>query len=115
VCRFFCIPRSADEGMATARFLFSAYATVPVYETYFRELGWGDAIDPMVAAWRAGDRRQAGELAPEALLREVFVFGSPPEVRARLEDFAAAGITSLCVMPVCRPDELPPLIDGLLA
>ncbi len=115
VCRFFCIPRPADEGMATARFLFPAYATVPVYETYFRELGWGDAIDPMVAAWRAGDRKGAGALAPEELLREVFVFGSPPEMRARLEDFAAGGISSLCVMPVCTADELPALIDGLLA
>jgi hypothetical protein len=35
--------------------------------------------------------------------------------RARLEDFAVGGITSLCLTPICAPDELPPLIDGLLA
>jgi alkanesulfonate monooxygenase SsuD/methylene tetrahydromethanopterin reductase-like flavin-dependent oxidoreductase (luciferase family) len=66
----------------------------------------------MVAAWRAGDRRQAAELAPEELLREVFVFGGPGAMRERLLQFAAAGVTTICLMPLCAPDELPALIDG---
>ena len=114
VCRFFCIPQPPEEGLAVARFLFAGYATVPVYEAFFRGLGWGDALDPMVAAWRSGDRKGAAALAPEELLREIFVFGSPPQMRARLEEFAAAGITTLCLMPVCAPDELPGLIDAFL-
>ena len=61
LCRFFCIPQPAEEGMALARWMFSAYATVPVYEAFFRWLGWGEAIDPMVEAWRAGDRQRALE------------------------------------------------------
>ena len=77
-------------------------------------MGRGDALDPMVAAWRSGDRKGAAALAPEELLREIFVFGSPPQMRARLEEFAAAGITTLCLMPVCAPDELPGLIDAFL-
>jgi probable F420-dependent oxidoreductase len=113
VCRFFSIPQPVEEGMGMARFLFAAYATVPVYEAFFRALGWGAQIDPMVRAWRDGDRRLARDLAPEELVREVFVFGSPPEMRERLERFAAAGVTSLCVMPICEPDELPGIIDGL--
>jgi probable F420-dependent oxidoreductase len=114
VCRFFCIPQPADEGIALARFLFAGYATVPVYEEFFRALGWGDAIDPMVNAWRDGDRKLAVERAPEELLREVFVFGRPPEMRERLEQFAAGGITSLCLLPCCTPEQLPELIDGVL-
>jgi alkanesulfonate monooxygenase SsuD/methylene tetrahydromethanopterin reductase-like flavin-dependent oxidoreductase (luciferase family) len=113
VCRFFCIPRPAEEGLGLARFLFAGYATVPVYEAFFRGLGWGDAIDPMVAAWRAGDRKGAAALAPEELLREIFVFGSPGEMRERLAAFAAAGITTLCLMPICGPDELPAFVDGM--
>ena len=113
-CRFFCIPQAAEQGLTVARFLFAGYATVPVYEAFFRGLGWGDALDPMVAAWRSGDRKGAAALAPEELLREIFVFGSPPQMRARLEEFAAAGITTLCLMPVCAPDELPGLIDAFL-
>ena len=45
--------------------MFAAYATVPVYEAFFRALGWGEAIDPMVAAWREGDRKAAvGQALP---------------------------------------------------
>jgi alkanesulfonate monooxygenase SsuD/methylene tetrahydromethanopterin reductase-like flavin-dependent oxidoreductase (luciferase family) len=113
VCRFFCIPQPAEAGLGLARFLFAGYATVPVYEAFFRGLGWGDAIDPMVAAWREGDRKGAAALAPEELLREIFVFGTPGEMRERLDAFAAAGITTLCLMPICGPDELPAFIDGL--
>jgi probable F420-dependent oxidoreductase len=114
VCRFFCIPQPADEGLGVARFLFAGYATVPVYERFFRALGWGDAIDPMVRAWRDGDRKLAVERAPEELLREVFVFGRPEEMRERLEQFAAGGITSLCLLAACEPEQLPALIDGVL-
>src|SRR4029079_925551 len=40
LCRFFNIPQPAEEGMGLAKFMFSAYATVPVYEQFFRWLGW---------------------------------------------------------------------------
>ena len=61
LCRFFCIPQPAEEALPLARWMFAAYATVPVYEAFFRWLGWGEAIDPMVEAWSAGDRQRARE------------------------------------------------------
>ena len=64
LCRFFCIPQPAEEAMPLARWMFAAYATVPVYEAFFRWLGWGEAIDPMVEAWRAGDRERRVRLRP---------------------------------------------------
>jgi alkanesulfonate monooxygenase SsuD/methylene tetrahydromethanopterin reductase-like flavin-dependent oxidoreductase (luciferase family) len=112
VCRFFYVPQPADEGLGVARFLFAGYATVPVYEAFFRALGWGAALDPMVESWRAGDRKGAAALAPEELLRQIFVFGRPEEMRERLESFAAAGITTLCLMPVCAPEQLPEVIGA---
>ena len=36
--------------------MFASYITVPVYEAFFRWLGYGDRIDEMVAAWKAKDR-----------------------------------------------------------
>jgi probable F420-dependent oxidoreductase len=115
VCRFFCIPGPPDEALATARFVFAGYATVPVYEAFFRALGWGEQLDPMVRAWREGDRKLAVQLAPEALLREVFVFGGTAEMRERLLRYAAGGITTLCLLPICGADELPGLIDEVAA
>jgi probable F420-dependent oxidoreductase len=106
ICRFFCIP---GEGLDTARFMFAAYGTVPVYEAFFRALGWGEAIDPMVEAWRGGDRRLALQRAPEELLREIFILGDPDAMKERLHAFAERGITTLVLTPIGDTD----LIEAL--
>jgi len=113
LCRFFCIPQPADEALPFARWMFAAYATVPVYEQFFRWLGWGEAIDPMVDAWNAGDRAQARELAPEDLIREIFIFGHANAQKERLGEFVARGITTPVLTPICAPDQLPAAIDAL--
>ena len=107
VCRFFCIP---GDGLDVARFLFAAYATVPVYEAFFRALGYGEQIDPMVAAWRSGDRKGALALAPEGLLREIFIFGDPAAMKERLGEYVARGITTPVLTPIGADliDELAP-------
>jgi probable F420-dependent oxidoreductase len=113
VCRFFCIPQPVEEGLPLARWMFAAYATVPVYEAYFRWLGFGEAIDPMVEAWRAGDRGRAQEAAPVELIREIFVFGDGEAQKLRLGEFVAAGITTPVLTPIAPPDRLPAMIDEL--
>ena len=107
ICRFFCVP--GDE-IDTARFMFAAYATVPVYEAFFRALGYGEQIDPMVAAWRGGDRKLALERAPEELIREIFILGDPDAMRQRLHAYAERGITTLVLTPIGSDliDELAP-------
>jgi probable F420-dependent oxidoreductase len=113
VCRFFCVPQPEADGMATAKFLFAAYGTVPVYTAFFRWLGWSERIDPMVEAWHGGDRAKALELVPEDLVREIFVFGAPEQMRARLAEFEAAGVTTFVLTAMCAPDDVPAFIDGL--
>ena len=113
VCRFFCFPAPADEALPAARRMLVAYATVPVYTAFFRWLGWGEAIDPMVEAWNARDRQRALELAPDDLIREIFIFGEPEEQKQRLGEFVEAGITTPVLTPICPPEQLPELIDAL--
>jgi probable F420-dependent oxidoreductase len=113
LCRFFCLPQPPEEGLPLARWMFSAYATVPVYEAFFRWLGWGEAIDPMVEAWRAGDRQRALEVAPDDLIQEIFIFGDAEQQKLRLGEFVAAGITTPVLTPICPPDKLPEMIDAL--
>jgi probable F420-dependent oxidoreductase len=92
LCRFFCIQGDAEQARQVATWMFVAYATVPVYESFFRWLGYGDAIDPLVETWRGGDRGRALELTPPELVDDVFVLGEPDEQRARLEEFRRRGI-----------------------
>jgi probable F420-dependent oxidoreductase len=113
VCRFFCFPAREEEALPAARRMLVAYATVPVYAAFFRWLGWGERIDPVVAAWEEGDRARALELVPDDLVREVFVFGSPEAQRERLEAFAEGGITTFVLTPVCEPGEVAGFVDGL--
>jgi probable F420-dependent oxidoreductase len=104
-CRFFCIQGDPEHGMGLAKRMFCAYATVPVYEKFFRWLGYGDAIDPMVEAWRAGDRAKALELAPEDLVGDVFVLGDADAQKERLEAYVQRGVDVPMILgiPLAEP------------
>jgi probable F420-dependent oxidoreductase len=113
LCRFFCLPGQREEVEALARFMFSSYITVPVYEAFYRWLGYGDQIDEMVAAWQAKDRQKAAAAAPWELIEDTFIFGSPAEMKERLEAYVAGGITLPVITPITTPDRFDELIRAL--
>jgi len=113
LCRFFCLPGTREEAEPVARFMFSSYITVPVYEAFYRWLGHGDAIDPMVEAWKAKDRQKAAAEAPWELIDEMFIFGEPDEMHERLARFTEGGITLPVLTPITTPDKLGDLIEAL--
>jgi probable F420-dependent oxidoreductase len=112
VCRFFIIPGDPADGVALARGMLSTYGSVPVYADFFRWLGWAELLDPMVEAARSRDRRRAAELAPEPLIREIYLLGSPGQIRERLAEFIEGGVTTAVLAPVCPPDQLPALLEA---
>ena len=112
-CRFFILPVPEDEGIGFARQMLTAYGSVPVYAGFFRWLGWAEKLDPMVEAYHRGDRKRASELAPEELIRDVFVFGSPEQIKSRIQEFIAGGITTAVLTPITGPDKLAGLIEAL--
>jgi probable F420-dependent oxidoreductase len=113
LCRFFCLPGEREQIEPLARFMFASYATVPVYEAFFRWLGYGERIDAMVAAWKAKDREAAVAAAPWDVIEDTFIFGTPAEMRQRLEAYAAGGITLPIVTPITTPDKLGELTEAL--
>jgi probable F420-dependent oxidoreductase len=113
LCRFFCIPGEREQVEPLVRFMFSSYVTVPVYEAFYRWLGYGERIDEMVDAWKAKDRQKAAAAAPWELIEEMFIFGSPEQMHERLEAFVEGGITLPILTPVTTPDKLGELIDAL--
>src|SRR5947207_10064338 len=114
LCRFFCLPGERDQVEPLARFMFASYITVPVYEAFFRWLGYGERIDEMVTAWRAKDREAAVASAPWDVIEDTFVFGSPAEIRERLQAFVDGGITLPILTPITTPDRLGEMIEGLV-
>jgi hypothetical protein len=43
----------------------------------------------------------------------MFIFGSPAEMKERLETFVAGGITTPIITPIVPPDKLGSMIDAL--
>lgn len=113
LCRFFCIPGEREQVEPLARFMFSSYITVPVYANFYRWLGYGELIEPMVAAWEEGDRQAAAAAAPWELIEDMFIFGSPEQMRERLGAFVAGGITLPILTPIVTPDKLGETIAAL--
>jgi probable F420-dependent oxidoreductase len=113
LCRFFCIPGEREQVEPLARFMFSSYITVPVYAAFYRWLGYGDEIDPMIAAWEAGDRQAAAAAAPWELIEEMFIFGTPEQMKERIAAFVEGGITLPILTPITTPDKLGETIEAL--
>ncbi len=113
LCRFFCLPGTREEVEPLARFMFSSYITVPVYTEFYKWLGWGERIQPMLDAWDAGDRQKAAAEAPWEAIEQMFIFGSPEEMKERLEAFVAGGITTPILTPVVPPERVGEMIDAL--
>jgi alkanesulfonate monooxygenase SsuD/methylene tetrahydromethanopterin reductase-like flavin-dependent oxidoreductase (luciferase family) len=113
LCRFFCLPGEREAVEPLARFMFSSYITVPVYAAFYRWLGYGEEIDAMVAAWEGGDRRGAAAAAPWGLIEEMFIFGSPGEMKQRIAAFVDGGVTLPILTPITTPDGLGELIEAL--
>jgi probable F420-dependent oxidoreductase len=113
LCRFFCIPGEREQVEPLARFMFSSYITVPVYADFYRWLGYGEQIEPMVEAWEAGDRQAAAAAAPWELIEDMFVFGTPEQMKERLAVFVSGGITLPILTPIVTPDKLAETIDAL--
>lgn len=113
LCRFFCLPGEREAVEPLARFMFSSYITVPVYAAFYRWLGYGEQIAPMIEAWESGDRQGAAAAAPWDLIEEMFIFGTPAEMKERIGAFVDGGITLPILTPITTPDKLGELIDAL--
>ena len=113
LCRFFCLPGEREQIEPLARFMFASYVTVPVYAAFYRWLGHGEAIAEMCEAWAAKDRERAIAAAPWELIEEMFILGTPEQMRERLDEFVAGGITCPVLTPITTPDKLGELIEAL--
>ncbi len=95
VARIFVLPtEDRDLVRFVGRRAIAAYLNVPVYAAFHEWLGRGELLEPMWAAWRAGDRAAATEAIPESLVDELIVSGSPDECREHLARYAANGVTT---------------------
>jgi probable F420-dependent oxidoreductase len=101
--RLFVVPTTDVE---TARFvgrrMISSYLTVPTYAEFHRWLGRGDDLEPMWAAWAAGDRARANEVIPDHVVDDLVIHGSYDECREHVARYVAAGVDTptIAIVPI---------------
>ena len=100
VCRHMvCTDGLTDETRLAARFLLAVYVTSPPYEAFLRWIGMGDLIDPVLQAWRSGDRAGALAAMSDELITDLLVVGDVDSCRERLAEYRAGGVRVPAVAP----------------
>lgn len=89
----------------------TGYAIVDAYGAYFRRCGFTSEIDALYTAWRAGDRVGAVKQLSARILDGLGVVGDEQFCRARIAQYASAGLTMPVVVPFSPdPSPLPSLL-----
>jgi probable F420-dependent oxidoreductase len=93
-------PARARETLARD---ITGYFIVDVYAAFFRAAGFAKEVDAVQAAWSAGDRAGAVRAISPRVLDGLGVVGDEAFCRARLAEFAGAGLTQPVVVPFAPP------------
>jgi alkanesulfonate monooxygenase SsuD/methylene tetrahydromethanopterin reductase-like flavin-dependent oxidoreductase (luciferase family) len=89
-------PAAACETLARD---ITGYATVDAYASFFKTAGFGDEVDALNAAWRAGDRAGAVKHVSPRFLEGLGVVGPEAFCRERIAEFTRAGLTQPVIVP----------------
>lgn len=89
----------------------TAGGSSPEYERSFAAAGFGEELREIQARVAAGDVEGALSLVSEEMADAVTIAGSPENVRRRIDEYRAAGLTTVCLNP-SPPDVWFPLYEG---
>lgn len=79
--------------------LLAFYLSSEVYRNSFNRQGFDQQIARFHQRWQAGERAQAAAELPDELLDVAAIRGSADEVRARIEEYRAAGLRTPMIYP----------------
>ena len=106
------VKASREELLGAAFTILIAWRRVrelPENKPFRRPLGsfeqWADLVAGAVA-WLTGEN-------PIDLIEDTFFFGTPEQMRERLDAYVAGGITLPIITPITTPDKLGGMIEAL--
>jgi alkanesulfonate monooxygenase SsuD/methylene tetrahydromethanopterin reductase-like flavin-dependent oxidoreductase (luciferase family) len=97
------LPTCIDDDVAAAKKVaqrsLTGYLNLPNYRNYWKEAGYVEEMEAVEAALAKGDRDALPGLMTDAWLADVSLFGSAKDVRAGLEKWYEAGVSTPMLVP----------------
>jgi len=99
-CRYqVAVTEQVAEHREVVRPMMAAYYATEVYNRYLAWAGYGKVAEAVRQAWEQGDRAAACAAISDELVDEVAWLGSADHCRARLREYARAGIHTHIITP----------------
>lgn len=96
------VPTVIDEDLDAARGIhrrtLAGYVTLPNYRNYWKAAGYTAEMAAIESALAAGERDALASLMTDEWVDDCTISGGPDEVRRRLADWYAMGVTPIAVM-----------------
>ena len=105
---FVCPTTEVATARAIARRALTGYLTVPAYFAFHDWLGRREVLQPMMDAWKAGDRRGAGALIPDEIVDDLVIHGDFDHCRERVDAYRTAGLDTpvIAILPTPGVDSI---------
>jgi probable F420-dependent oxidoreductase len=114
VARIFVLATDDRELVRTvATRMITAYLNVPVYAAFHEWLGRGPELSEMWSLWKEGDRKGALAAVPDSVVDDLVLSGTPEEVKAKVQAYHDAGVTTSAPMIVTLGSDLREWIRAL--
>lgn len=94
-----CVSDDRDAAAAVCRKTLFSYVHLPNYRNYWKAVGYRDEMEAIEAAIEEKDRDAIPGLMTDEWLSDVTLFGSADEVRAGLQEWYDAGLTTPILVP----------------
>jgi alkanesulfonate monooxygenase SsuD/methylene tetrahydromethanopterin reductase-like flavin-dependent oxidoreductase (luciferase family) len=94
-----CISDDKAAAAAVMRRTLTSYALLPNYNRYWIEAGYQEEMAAIRQAARAGEPDKIASIMSDRWLADVTLFGSAADVRAGVEAWYAAGVTTPILVP----------------
>jgi probable F420-dependent oxidoreductase len=106
-----CVTEAPEAARTHLARDITGYASVDAYAKFFRRSGYAAEVDALSAAWRSGDRAGAVKQISARVLDGLGVVGDAEFCRARVAEYAKAGLTQPVVIPFSPdPEPIPSLL-----
>jgi alkanesulfonate monooxygenase SsuD/methylene tetrahydromethanopterin reductase-like flavin-dependent oxidoreductase (luciferase family) len=97
MARVIAYPGRREDALPVARRALVPYALSPGYQPVLRRQGFAAEVDAIAAKWSGGERAEAPGQVSDAMVEELVLMGDMDDIRARVADYAAAGLGAMAI------------------